>query len=293
MFLSRKVPRYWIEDKTIVCTTIFTILFSILFLLIYGPFSSTSWLSLIKKHQPNYYQIVLASISFYLVAISILALSKFLMHSIQRKHPFSIGNLLLWTLAEASAISIIYTLFTELFIIPDPQLFLPILGRSFVVLLFILFIPYIISILFTTTVHQRKLLNRLARRKNNQTARTEATDSKLLQLIDNTGKLKMSVSIDALYYIESQDNYVKVYYESEGKICTYMLRSTTKAIEDQFKDYFVRCHRSYIVNKHKIMLFNGDRGNMYLKLNHESIQPIPVSRTYTSNIQEILTPVHS
>lgn len=291
MFFTRKVPRYWIENKTMVGTTIFTILFSILFLLIYDPFSSTSWLSLVKAHQPNYYRIALASVSFYLVAIAIFVLSKFFMSSVQHKRPLHFGTLLIWGFAEAGALSITYTLFTELFIIPNPQLFLAILGKSFVVLLFILFIPYIISILLAITIHQRKLLNRLAEKRSSEKMSNSST--KLIPFIDNTGKIKISISIDAIYHIESQDNYVKVYYESEGKICTYMLRSTTKAIEDQFKDYFVRCHRSYIVNKHKITLFNGDRGNMYLKLSHESIQPIPVSRTYTSNIQEILTPVHS
>lgn len=285
MNFSRKVPRYWIESKTLIGTTLFTILFSILFLLIYGPFSSTSWLSLIKIHQPNYYQIVLASISFYLVAISIVVLSKFFMSMVQHKHPFSVGRLLLWVLAEACALSITYTLFTELFIIPDPQLFLPILGRSFLVLLSILFIPYIISILFATTIHQRKLLDRLTLKMSDKTPNT---DPKLISLSDNTGKLKISLGIDSLYYAESQDNYIKIYYESEGKICNYMLRCTSKAIEDQFKDHFIRCHRSYLVNKNKIILFNNERDNLYIRLSNEALPNIPVSRTYANSISSWL-----
>lgn len=285
-FFSRKIPRYWIENKTLIGITIFTILFSILFLLIYGPFSTTSWLTLVQKHQPNYYQIVLATVSFYLVAIAIFTLSKFMLSTIQRKRPFSYGNILLWVVAEASAISVIYTLFTELFVIPDPTLFLPILGRSFLVLLFILFIPYIISILFATTVHQRKLLNRLSLKVS--TDKTPSNDPKLIPLVDSTGKLKMSISIDTLYYVESQDNYVKIYYELEGKICHYMLRFTSKAFETKFSDYFIRCHRSFIVNKSKISLFNNERDNLFLKLSHSDIQPIPVSRTYANAIQQIL-----
>ena len=286
MFFTRKVPRYWIENKTMVGTTIFTILFSILFLLIYDPFSSTSWLSLVKAHQPNYYRIVLASVSFYLVAIAIFVLSKFFMSTVQRKRPLYFGTLLIWAFAEAGALSITYTLFTELFIIPNPQLFLAILAKSFVVLLFILFIPYIISILFAITIHQRKLLNRIAEKRSSEKASCNPT--KLIPLIDNTGKFKMSISIDSIYYIESQDNYVKVYYESEGKLCHYMLRCTSKAIEDKCKGYMIRCHRSNIVNKDKISVFNNDRENLYIKLVHNDIQPIPVSRTYASHIQEIL-----
>lgn len=288
-FFRKKAPRYWVENKTLTGTTLFTILFSILFLLIYSPFSSTSWLSLIKVHQPNYYQIVLATISFYLVALSVLVVSKFILRHCQRKHPLTIGNLIGWVVVEVTALSIIYTLFTELFIIPDPQLFLPILGRSFLVLLSILFIPYIISILFATTIHQRKLLDRLTLKMSDKTPNT---DPKLISLSDNTGKLKISVSIDSLYYAESQDNYIKIYYETEGKICHYMLRSTSKAIEDQFKDHFIRCHRSYLVNKNKIILFNNERDNLYIRLSNEVLPNIPVSRTYAASISSWLNQEH-
>ena len=268
-------------------TTLFTILFSILFLLIYGPFSATSWLSLIKVHQPNYYQIVLASISFYLVALAILVLSKFIISSVQRKHPFNLRNLLLWVLAEASTLSLVYTLFTEVFIIPDPALFLPILGRSFLVMLFILFIPYIIGILVATTIHQRKLLDRMTLK-----VQKGLNEDSQIPLVDNTGKLKLTLNIDALYYVESQDNYVKIYYEMEGKICHYMLRCTTKDIEDKFKGHVIRCHRSFLVNKNKIENFNNKRDNLFIKLSHSDLQSIPVSRTYVSQIQEIITSNH-
>ncbi len=285
MLFTRKIPRYWIDNKTMVWTTILTILFSILFLLIYGPFSATSWLSLIKVQQPNYFQIVLASISFYLVALAILVLSKFILHTIQRKHPFNLRNILLWVLVEAVTLSLVYTLFTEVFIIPDPALFLPILGRSFLVMLFILFIPYTIGILIATTIHQRKLLNRMTLRVQ----KGINDDPQLIPLIDNTGKLKLTINIDALYYVESQDNYVKIYYEMDGKICNYMLRCTTKDIEDKFKGHVIRCHRSYIVNKNKIASFNNKRDNLFLTLNHNDLQPIPVSRTYVNLIQEVIT----
>jgi hypothetical protein len=230
---------------------------------------------------------VLATVSFYLVAIAIFTLSKFMLSTIQRKRPFSYGNILLWVVAEASAISVIYTLFTELFVIPDPTLFLPILGRSFLVLLFILFIPYIISILFATTVHQRKLLNRLSLKVS--TDKNPSNDPKLIPLVDSTGKLKMSISIDTLYYVESQDNYVKIYYDSDGKLCNYMLRSTTKAIETKFGDWLIRCHRGYLVNKNKIRIFRNDRDGMYIRLMHDGIRQIPVSKSYASNIQRILS----
>ena len=152
---------------------------------------------------------------------------------------------------------------------------------------FILIIPYVICLLYATNRHQQQLLDRLGMNVVND--KTESTDPKLIHLVDSTGRLKMSISIDSLYYVESQDNYVKIYYESDGKLCNYMLRSTTKAIENKFGDWLIRCHRGYIVNKNKIRIFRNDRDGMYIKLTHDGIKQIPVSKSYSLRIQHLLS----
>ena len=291
MDLKKKAPRFLLESRTLVGSVIAIVLFSILFMLIYGPYSSTSWLTLMAgKHEDvgslSGFHAVMASIVFYLVAIAFLILSKVVLHHVGRKFQLINAHLASWIGAEVVMISFIYTVFTALFDLAAPSLFLPIWGRSIMVLSVIIIVPYIICLQDATNRHQRKLLDRLG--MNVVSDNAEELNSKLIHLVDSTGRLKMSISIDSFYYVESQDNYVKIYYDSDGKLCNYMLRSTTKAIESRFGDWLVRCHRGYLVNKNKIQLFRNDHDGMYIRLMHDGIRQIPVSRSYASSIQRML-----
>ena len=292
MDFKKKAPRFLLESRTLAGSVIAIVLFSILFMVIYGPYSSTSWLTLMVGEQGisegfSSFHAVMASIVFYLIAITFLALSKVVLYYIGNRYQLNKGHLFLWIGGEVVMISFIYTVFTALFELAAPHLFLPILGRSILVLSVIIIVPYIICLQHATNRHQRQLLDRLGMNVVND--KNEDTDPKLIHLVDSTGRLKMSINIDSLYYIESQDNYVKIYYDSEGKLCNYMLRSTTKAIEARFSSWLIRCHRGYLVNKSKIHIFRNDRDGMYIRLTHDGIRQIPVSKSYASNIQRMLS----
>lgn len=291
MNFRKKAPRFLLESRTLVRSVIAIVLFSILFMAIYGPYSSTSWLTLVAGKPAavglyGNFHMVMASVAFYLVAIAFLILSKVVLYHIARKYTLTNGHLGLWVVGEVLLVSFIYTVFTELFILSSPELFLFIWMRSVLVLSFIIIIPYIICVQQATNRHQQQLLDRLGMDVIND--KVGDTDPKLIHLVDSTGRLKMSINIDSLYYVESQDNYVKIYYDSDGKLCNYMLRSTTKAIEGRFGDWLIRCHRGYLVNKNKIRIFRNDRDGMYIRLMHDNIRQIPVSKSYASNIQRII-----
>ena len=53
MELNKKAPRYLLESRTLTGSVIFIVLFSILFMIIYGPYSSTSWLTLMFQEQES------------------------------------------------------------------------------------------------------------------------------------------------------------------------------------------------------------------------------------------------
>lgn len=292
MDFKKKAPRFLLESRTLASSVIAIVLFSILFMVIYGPYSDTSWLTLMAgKHtiagQPNGFHAVMVSVAFYLVAVSFLILSKVALHYTGKKYQLIKAHLLIWIGGEVVMISLIYTVFTALFNLADQHLFLPIWGRSIMVLSIIIIVPYIICLQHATNRHQKQLLDRLGMNVAND--QVEDTDPKLIHLVDSTGRLKMSINIDSLYYVESQDNYVKIYYDSEGKLCNYMLRSTTKAIETRFSSWLIRCHRGYLVNKNKIRIFCNDRDGMYISLMHDGIRHIPVSKSYAVNIQRMLS----
>lgn len=291
MDLRKKAPRFLLESRTLAGSVVAIVLFSIIFMLIYGPYSSTSWLTLMVDQSQgtgwvNRFYSVMASVLFYLVAIAFLGLSKVVLYYVGKKVQLYNGHLVSWIGGEIVLISLIYTVFTVLLNLADPNLFLPIWGRAVLVLSFIIVVPYIICLQHATNRHQSQLLDRLGMNMVND--KVEGADSKLINLVDSTGKLKMSINVDSLYYVESQDNYVKIYYDSDGKLCNYMLRSTTKSIEAKFGEWLVRCHRGYLVNKNKIRIFRNDRDGMYICLMHDNIRQIPVSKSYASNIQRAI-----
>ena len=113
----------------------------------------------------------------------------------------------------------------------------------------------------------------------------EANKQKIT-LFDNSGALKMSISQENLYYIESDDNYIKVWYtDSRGHMQNYMLRCRLKTVEDSFKDSgLIRCNRKYIVNLAKVSMLRKENDGYVLDLSNEAIPPLPVTKTYVDSV---------
>ena len=107
-----------------------------------------------------------------------------------------------------------------------------------------------------------------------------------ITLFDNSGALKLSVRTSNLYYIESDDNYIKVWYsDAGGQIKTYMLRCRLKTVEQSFRDsLLVRCHRKYIVNLDRVKVLRKEKDAYYLDLDSDCIPPLSVSRTYADKV---------
>ena len=75
------------------------------------------------------------------------------------------------------------------------------------------------------------------------------------------------------------------FYENNGKLLSYMLRSRTKTIEENLADTsMVRCHRSYMVNVMKINHIRKGGKARYIVLTNDDIKPIPVSKSYFKNL---------
>ena len=79
---------------------------------------------------------------------------------------------------------------------------------------------------------------------------------------DNTLFLKtdyriIKVSISDIVYIEGMSEYLKVWIDGEAKPIITLL--SMKKIEERLPDYFMRIHRSYIINLTKIQEVNKNR----------------------------------
>jgi hypothetical protein len=111
------------------------------------------------------------------------------------------------------------------------------------------------------------------------------------EFITLKGSIKESISLkpEDIIYIESEGNYVNVYYKQEDKIMHRLLRSTIKQMEESLQNHamFIRCHRAFIINTNYISNTKGNAQGYQLTL-YDISQEIPVSRTYLKSIKNAL-----
>ena len=114
-----------------------------------------------------------------------------------------------------------------------------------------------------------------------EAAAEPAPQSKIINFFDDRDELQLSLRIDHIYYIESAENYVHIYYRNKENIERFTLRSSMKKQQEKLEHHgFIRCHRSYLVNFANILLLRKDKDGPYLDFGESGLKPIPISRTY-------------
>lgn len=107
--------------------------------------------------------------------------------------------------------------------------------------------------------------------------------------LEGSTKDSLSVPIDSLLYMESDGNYVDIFYHDETHTKRKTLRTTIKQMEEQLQTHpqLIRCHRAFIVNTKQLSKVSGNAQGYKLSLNHTS-QEVPVSRTYLKALKDSL-----
>ena len=278
--MNRKIPQYLLGKYQLIGTVTFSVLFALVYLNISIPFSDTAWFGLRDS--------VMFLFTLVFVAISILTLivSRMLMYQSKRYFDLTFLTYTLWCIIEILTIAGLYTYLTVDVIDTDGTL-LETMRKSVTNGFVALGIPYLISGMYFAIIDKNNTI-RLMNYENVVTDEPQKADTSLkkITLFDNSGTLKLSVSPDNLYYIESDDNYIKVWYtDSKGHLQNYMLRCRLKTVEDSFKgSELVRCNRKYIVNLSKVSMLRKENDGYILDLCNESIPPLPVTKTYTDSV---------
>ena len=278
IYKDKELPKFLLDKRYLLGSVFFILTFSVLFMAIYSPFSSTAWFSLTNLQDFG------MTAAFYLVALAIMLISKLIMYNSQAQVNFNLWKYILWIIAEVIIISIFYTHFTYVFVTPSEESLINIMAKSFGCILLIIAIPYTILTLYAAYKAKAEELQMLQYEMSLSNESSMVYPS-LINFYDYNGTLKLTINSDSLYYMESQDNYIKIHYENSGKLCSYMLRSRTKTIEESLADSsIVRCQRSYLVNVMKINHIKKGGKARYIVLSHDDIRPIPVSKSYFKNL---------
>lgn len=278
---NRVIPEFVFKLDFMLGSVAFIVIFSVLFMIIYAPFSLTAWFDIFDQRQLS------ITVAFYISAIAVMVISKISMMWVNSKRHFTLPWYLVWLVGEIIVISLLYSLFTEFLALSAPHSAIAVVLRAFCCVTAILIIPYIISFLYAAykakTKENELILLRTQLQNNNMES------SRLINLYDHNGTVRMTLDIESLYYMESQDNYVRVYYEDEGTLHSYMLRCRTKTLEKSLSETPIRrCHRSYIINTTKIKMLRPDKSNCFAILKHPNIKAIPVSRRYYDALVETI-----
>ena len=302
---EKEIPKFLISTRYISVVIAFIVLFSGLFLFIYQPFSLAVWFSTADSLSFS------LSLLFYILSIIILVVSRITMYHLQDRVDLTTMTYIWWIMFENLAISLLYTLITIKFF-PVEGISTPTIAtRALMCVTLILAIPNALVLFYAAykakceelqatqyrlqrlseeyrlleSNTQHELRSAAMVQSKTQPQQPQETTPRMINLYDNNGMLRLTLNIDSLYYLESEDNYIKVYYKHNDKIVSYMLRCRTRSVEESLAGTcMVRCHRSFIVNINKISVMEDDRRMHYLSLDDDSIRRIPVSKSYYESL---------
>jgi len=270
------VPKLLLQARFLLQAVLFVSLFSMLFMALYQPFSNTTWFGFNTWKQAG------VTVLFYLVAVPTLIISKLLLSGLSVNHLITAKRFLFWHIAEFIVIAVEYYIFTVYFKLGLSRDLPQLLIRIPMCVALILAIPYTIVWFYAQYKAKKEELELF---KITHKRETMESDRRLIQFRDSQGKHKMSLSEDSIFYIESQDNYVQIFYDLDGKLSSYLLRSTTQKIEEDLEGTsIVRCRRSFLVNTTKIIRYGKEKGHFTVTLDHPSGKTITVTPAYYRTI---------
>jgi DNA-binding LytR/AlgR family response regulator len=102
-----------------------------------------------------------------------------------------------------------------------------------------------------------------------------------------SGREKVTLRLDDLYFIKSASNYVEIYTNDNDLIKARLIRTSLKKVEELFSEFsfLFKCHRTYIVNLEKVKSISGNSQGCLLLLENSGYT-VPVSRSYIKELQE-------
>ena len=276
-----QVPRYLLGKHQLITTVTFAAFFSLVFLMLSIPFSHNVWFALGRS------EAFLFTVIFYLISLALIIASKMVMYTRRNAENFTVLRYILWDFSEIVLISLIYSFFTlegarfGVLKLEDTgflRLFLGALGYTSLSL----GVPYIIAAQYFQIEEKDNTIRLMSYDNVVSDVPIPPSEEQRITLFDNSGTLKLSISPESLFFIESDDNYIQVWYsDSTGQIRRYMLRCRLKTVEESFSGSdLVRCHRKYIINIRKVRVLSSVKDGYNVELESESTPVIPVSKTY-------------
>ena len=245
-----------------------------LFINIFEPFGTYSSAS--KTDTEVFIEVSLAI----LVVLLALSFSQFTLRPVFKVISFTFLTLGIWFILDMVLIPLLWT---GLALLENEQAVnLEMVLDNFLACLFLIAPPYIGTLIFLS---YRKRLRDLKNRAPVSDQEAGGTPQ-IIAFNDKGGKEKIKLQLSDLLYLESSDNYVNIFFRSNGEMKKSMVRNTIKNLEDELAPHgIVRCHRSYLINPQNIIRL--EKGRLFMKGSGDI--SVPVSKSHTSEIGKLLS----
>jgi DNA-binding LytR/AlgR family response regulator len=253
---------------------IFCGLFGCVFLNVFHPFNLDQWF----KHVNTPLFIILTF--FPMAGMAALALSQFAFRGLFNVRMATRIGFFAWLLVDFFFISLaIHTVDILLLNLPFFSLseYLENLKHTLLVLM----IPYFIGILILYVQEQLQVVEELTVKVNKPIT---AVDS--VTISDENDKVAVSMPVRNILYFKSEDNYVLLYYKHESDLKKELIRTNLKKLEQELNQpYFVRIHRSYMINSQNLLSAVKTSRGYKVKMDNDPQHHLPVSATYQTSFE--------
>ena len=271
-----------VEKHNLVKMVVLTAVFSLFFINVFQPYNSRAWVS--DMSDTRY---LLLSSLLVLIGMCVVAVSRLLLYRCCKRlgRPISLGSYLLWIAAELVCVSLSFVVLEKIGF-GDQRSFASLLKVSFANTALIILLPYSVLWLYFSWEDKDRRLRKIEeyRRQKGESALYD----EMVSFFDTKGEPKFSVKASDIVYIKGADNYLTIFYNDHGKTDFTMVRCTFKSIEaDMRARGIVRCHRSYMVNRRFIKIFERGKDGFVVKLDLAEPLSLPVSRNYVTDAYEL------
>lgn len=287
IFGNKELPSYLLEKNNVVRMILFTTVYSLVFINIFRPFNSETWIP--NNNSTNYF---MYSSLMVLVGMVVVSISRIIMNFVVKKVQLTFPDYVLWLVSDAVVVSLFYVFiaykvgFIDNFLSDHPEMttweaIYNIFWKSTANTVWMLLIPYTISLLFLDNQHIKSKLKEMGDR---------GADNNIVHLKDEKGEIRLSINIENILYAESADNYVIVKYINNDKIVDFLFRTNLKKLSDDLRDTPIqRCHRSFMINLLHVTSLKKDQTEFVIQFDTTSIKDITVSKSYQDSIMEAFT----
>ena len=275
-YLQKPVPDFLARRKDMTYFIIFVFLFAVFFIIIYHPIGFHRTSDALPKLGETYYTAITVAVGFITLVVSRILLLRRL-----KLGGMSVGGYLIWIVGEFLIFSILLTLLAFAINGEGEVDIVRLWLRIFIDIICILSVPYILYALSMMLHESNKRVATLSALLNQRQEKEESAPSETFNFYDQGGKLVFATRRSQVLYLESMDNYSKIYYLADGKLESYVLHSSMKSVEQQYERWgLLRCHRSYMVNISNVKLLRREKGDFVIELLYGD-NVIPVSKSYS------------